>query len=83
MYFLREDKVDVDPFDTTFAQNILPGKEELKLIEKEILKNDITFDPRGPEVSKLENRVSGMLSFNCQICNDIQCYNFRINAQPY
>lgn len=28
---------DVDPFDTTFAENILPGKAELKIIENEIL----------------------------------------------
>lgn len=27
----------VDPFDTTFASNVLPGKFELKLIEEEIL----------------------------------------------
>lgn len=55
MYFLRNENVEVDdrdPFDTTFAQNILPGKAELRLIEKEILKNT-------PEVSKLEDRVPG------------------------
>lgn len=28
---------DIDPFDTTFAENILPGKAELKIIEDEIL----------------------------------------------
>jgi len=55
LYFLRDENVEVDdrdPFDTTFAQNILPGKAELRLIEKEILKNT-------PEVSKLEDRVPG------------------------
>lgn len=31
---------DVDPFDTSIAHNILPGKTELKLIEKEILEHD-------------------------------------------
>lgn len=33
-----------DPFDTTFAENILPGKAELKIIEDEILnaENQIT-----------------------------------------
>ncbi|KAL1506697.1 hypothetical protein ABEB36_006013 [Hypothenemus hampei] len=36
-----------DPFDTTFAENILPGKAELKLIEREILENDDNFDPRA------------------------------------
>ncbi|CAG9762427.1 unnamed protein product [Ceutorhynchus assimilis] len=50
-----------DPFDTTFADNILPGKQELKLIEKEILDNDVDFDPRAPEdlnqFSKLNERV--------------------------
>lgn len=30
-----------DPFDTTFASEILPGKFELKLIEKEILEKEI------------------------------------------
>lgn len=37
-----------DPFDTTFAENILPGKAELKLIEKDILDNDVDFNPRAP-----------------------------------
>jgi len=31
------DITQLDPFDTTFAENILPGKAELKLIENEIL----------------------------------------------
>ena len=31
------DIAQLDPFDTTFAENILPGKAELKLIENEIL----------------------------------------------
>ncbi|XP_034240750.1 protein stoned-A [Thrips palmi] len=31
---------DIDPFDTSIAHNILPGKTELKLIEKEILEHD-------------------------------------------
>lgn len=49
---------DVDPFDTTFAENILPGKVELKLIEKEILE-DLDFDPRAEEKnpSKFNNRI--------------------------
>ncbi|KAI4464092.1 ap complex subunit mu [Holotrichia oblita] len=29
--------IEDDPFDTTFAENILPGKAELKIIEDEIL----------------------------------------------
>lgn len=49
---------DVDPFDTAFAENILPGKVELKLIEKEIL-DDFDFDPRAEEKnpSKFNNRI--------------------------
>ncbi|XP_023309936.1 protein stoned-B-like [Anoplophora glabripennis] len=35
--------VEVDPFDTSFAENILPGRVELKIIEKEILNEDIEF----------------------------------------
>jgi hypothetical protein len=31
------DITNLDPFDTSFAENILPGKAELKLIENEIL----------------------------------------------
>lgn len=31
------DITQLDPFDTSFAENILPGKAELKLIESEIL----------------------------------------------
>lgn len=33
----------VDPFDTTFASNVLPGKFELKLIEEEILLKEHDF----------------------------------------
>lgn len=55
---------DVDPFDTSFAHNILPGKTELKLIEKEILHDhnearilshsdsDFDFNPREGEEPK-------------------------------
>ncbi|XP_060531277.1 LOW QUALITY PROTEIN: protein stoned-B-like [Cylas formicarius] len=45
-----QDDNEPDPFDTTFAENILPGKAELKVIEKEILDNDIDFDPRASPV---------------------------------
>lgn len=37
---LDEFEDGVDPFDTTFASNVLPGKFELKLIEEEILLKD-------------------------------------------
>lgn len=52
---------DIDPFDTSIAHNILPGKTELKLIEKEILSDhnearilsnsdsDFDFNPREGE----------------------------------
>lgn len=52
---------DVDPFDTAFAENILPGKAELKIIESEILnsENDIDFNPRAEErISEIINKVS-------------------------
>lgn len=35
---------EVDPFDTTFADNLLPGKAELKLIENEILNAETEFE---------------------------------------
>lgn len=53
-----------DPFDTTFADNILPGKAELKVIEQEILKaDDVDFNPRAAEkfneiVSKVSIQVT-------------------------
>lgn len=47
----EDESFDKDPFDTTFAENIVPGKAELKIIEKEILKqeNDFDFDPRATD----------------------------------
>lgn len=49
-----------DPFDTTFADNILPGKAELKVIESEILNaDDLDFDPRaGEKFHEILNKVS-------------------------
>lgn len=59
---LGEDNVEDDPFDTAFAENILPGKAELKLIENEILNNDNDFDPRAAvnddQFSAVINKVS-------------------------
>ncbi|CAG2063770.1 unnamed protein product [Timema podura] len=56
------DQIELDPFDTSFAENILPGQVELRLIEKEILEtkdlelnearilsgseSDLDFNPR-------------------------------------
>lgn len=55
-----------DPFDTAFAENILPGKAELKQIEEEILNSqpagipnsdsDFDFDPRADEKPYINNR---------------------------
>ncbi|KYN29492.1 Protein stoned-A [Trachymyrmex cornetzi] len=52
----EDDEVDVDPFDTSFVNNVAPGKTELKLIESELLRqepklphslSDHDFDPRS------------------------------------
>lgn len=53
----------IDPFDTSIAESLLPGKGELKLLEKELLEDtckvprkkiiieeDDDFDPRAEEV---------------------------------
>ncbi|CAH0561322.1 unnamed protein product [Brassicogethes aeneus] len=42
----------VDPFDTTFAENILPGKAELRIIENEVLNDDFDFNPREEDTLK-------------------------------
>lgn len=49
-----------DPFDTTFADNILPGKAELKVIENEILTaNVVDFNSEISEkFSEIINKVS-------------------------
>ncbi|XP_020289485.1 protein stoned-B-like [Pseudomyrmex gracilis] len=53
---VEEEEVDVDPFDTSFVNNVAPGKTELKLIESELLRqepklshslSDHDFDPRS------------------------------------
>ncbi|XP_024870114.1 protein stoned-B-like [Temnothorax curvispinosus] len=53
---IEDDEVDVDPFDTSFVNNVAPGKTELKLIESELLRqesklphslSDHDFDPRS------------------------------------
>ncbi|KYN07576.1 Protein stoned-A [Cyphomyrmex costatus] len=52
---VEDDEIDVDPFDTSFVNNVAPGKTELKLIESELLRqepklphslSDHDFDPR-------------------------------------
>lgn len=53
---IEDDEIDVDPFDTSFVNNVAPGKTELKLIESELLRqesklphslSDHEFDPRS------------------------------------
>ncbi|XP_045478878.1 LOW QUALITY PROTEIN: protein stoned-B-like [Harmonia axyridis] len=53
-------EVDVDPFDTTFAENILPGKAELKQIESEILNAQIEFEvkPRQEKLLHILKKLS-------------------------
>lgn len=46
-------EIEKDPFDTTFAENILPGKAELKQIESEILNGD--FEIKKPSDGKILN----------------------------
>ncbi|KAJ8945435.1 hypothetical protein NQ318_009891 [Aromia moschata] len=41
------EEIEVDPFDTTFAENILPGKTELRIIEQEILNDNAAFEFKG------------------------------------
>lgn len=48
-----------DPFDTKFAENILPGKAELKIIEEEILSADVDFNPRvSDKFNEIISKVS-------------------------
>ncbi|XP_067011482.2 protein stoned-A [Anabrus simplex] len=56
--------VEVDPFDTSFAENLAPGKAELKIIESEFvgessgLKHSLSdqdFNPRGEEENAGKN----------------------------
>lgn len=58
--FAETNEENLDPFDTTFAENILPGKAELRVIEKEILEaNDLDFNPRaGEKFNEIVNKVS-------------------------
>lgn len=53
---IDDEEADVDPFDTSFVNNVAPGKTELKLIESELLRqeprlphslSDHDFDPRS------------------------------------
>lgn len=52
-----DDDLEDDPFDTTFAENILPGKAELKVIEKEFLNAEVEFDSVD-KYTNLINKVS-------------------------
>lgn len=59
---LEQNDFEDDPFDTTFAENILPGKAELKLIENEILNasDEFDFNPRSQE--KLSELIKSTVS---------------------
>lgn len=48
-----------DPFDTTFATKVLPGKFELKLIEKEILTEDI---PIAKPISEVQAKINSVIN---------------------
>ena len=50
--------IEEDPFDTSFAENILPGKAELKVIENEILKEESEFVFDSPGDDKLSQIIS-------------------------
>lgn len=52
--------IDNDPFDTAFAENILPGKAELKLLENEILNanEENAFRPEDKLKQILNSKVS-------------------------
>jgi hypothetical protein len=57
----KDQVLSEDPFDTSFAENIAPGKAELKIIESEILReeNDLDFDPRAEDkLSQIITKVS-------------------------
>lgn len=47
-----ENEEGTDPFDTTFAANVLPGKFELKLIEEEILLKEHDFPIKSVSLPK-------------------------------
>lgn len=57
----KQETTQIDPFDTSIAESLLPGKGELKLLEKELLddskvpkkiiiEEDDDFDPRAEEI---------------------------------
>lgn len=62
--------LEVDPFDTSFADNILPGRVELKIIEKEILREDIQFTVPD-DSSELFNGLKIQISDTCNQINAI------------
>lgn len=37
---IEETELEIDPFDTSIAENIVPGKQELRLLDKELLGSD-------------------------------------------
>lgn len=64
-----------DPFDTSIATNILPGKTELKLLETELIHStlDQDFDPRKSDLlDNLEGATVSHTPLNPQI-NSFDC----------
>ncbi|KAJ8934044.1 hypothetical protein NQ314_013619 [Rhamnusium bicolor] len=66
--------LEVDPFDTSFAENILPGKAELKIIENEIFNDDQNFK-FVEEHSQVVNGVSIQITDSIIQRNIIQTEN--------
>lgn len=49
-----DDDLEDDPFDTTFADKVLPGKYELKIIEKEVLHDHVQEDTTNIVQNKID-----------------------------
>lgn len=60
-----------DPFDTSFAEKVLPGQCELKLIEKEILEKD-EFELNQSERVKFDGKTIKYSGVTIAINNSVQ-----------
>lgn len=52
-----EESFDVDPFDTSIANNILPGRTELKLLETELIQRKDSSSPTKQDLLHSEDIV--------------------------
>ncbi|KAK5643377.1 hypothetical protein RI129_007222 [Pyrocoelia pectoralis] len=72
------EEVESDPFDTTFAENAIPGKFELKLIENEILSvdDDVDFNPR------IEDKLNDLIknTVDVQVTNSFRVPESGVNT---